>query len=591
MSIYACYFIHLLAIVEISCIGNITDRVIDDSGHIQADMAYLYTICFKVLFYHDLALMNTQAKIAAINTPAQATAIQKNVTIAACFGTFLEWYDFLTFASLAIYFSVLFFPSDNPTTALLSSLATFGVGMVVRPLGSALFGTLADKYGRRPIFIATIVLMGGSTFAVGLLPTYAQVGMWAPILLLLLRLLQGFSVGGEIGGASVYLTEHAPANKRGAYTSILQLMGPLGILVSTLQVVLLQAWLTADDFNSWGWRVPFLLSLLLLLVSLKSRMSLVESPVFQRLREKNALSKSPLREAFKDKRTLGRMALLFICISAGGALLFFTSQVYTGVYLKSVVRLEPQLASTLVMISTLALFPLTILFGWLSDHIGRRPVILAGMLLGCVALMPVYKGLLHYGNPAMQRFISNVPVVLYGDSCSYSPFSKPRNDCELNQELLTKLGVTHTLQAARAVGLTEVSIAGTNVVSGFNSSAVSATLKAQGWSAQANPQHINRLMLVLLLIIPVVALALVTGPQTAVLAELFTARTRYTAVALPHNLSAGWIGGLSPFMVTLLNVKAGDAISGLWYPIGLLLVGLIAGLLFLPETNKVSLDD
>lgn len=535
--------------------------------------------------------MNTQSTATSAAQPEHTKAIQKNVVVAACFGTFLEWYDFLTFASLAIYFSVLFFPSDNPTTALLASLATFGVGMVVRPLGSAVFGSLADKYGRRPIFITTIVLMGVSTFAVGLLPTYAQIGMWAPIMLLVLRLLQGFSVGGEIGGASVYLTEHAPANKRGAYTSVLQLMGPLGILVSTLQVVLLQYWLSPEEFNAWGWRVPFLLSALLLLISLKSRMSLVESPVFQQLREKNQLSSSPLREIMKDRRTLGRMALLFFCVSAGGALLFFTSQVYTNVYLKSVVRLEPQVASTMVMLSTLALFPLTIFFGWLSDRVGRRPLILAGMLLGCVALMPVYKGLLHYGNPAMQRFIQEVPVVLYGDSCSYSPFSKPRNDCERNQELLTKLGVTHIVEAERTVNVSEVIIGDAEAVPGFNPSAINVVLKAQGWTAQAEPQNTNRVMLVLLLIIPVIALALVTGPQTAVLAELFPARTRYTAVALPHNLSAGWIGGLSPFMVTLLNVQAGDAISGLWYPIGLLLLGLVVGFLFLPETRNVSLHD
>ncbi len=534
--------------------------------------------------------MNTTSTT-ALKPTEKTTAIQKNVVIAACYGTFLEWYDFLTFASLAIYFSVLFFPSDNPTTALLSSLATFGVGMVVRPLGSALFGTLADKYGRRPIFITTIVLMGVSTFAVGLLPTYAQIGMWAPIMLLVLRLLQGFAVGGEIGGASVYLTEHAPANKRGAYTSVLQLMGPLGILVSTLQVVLLHYWLSDQDFNTWGWRVPFLLSAVLLLISLKSRMSLVESPVFLRLREKNALSSSPLREIFKDRRTLGRMALLFICISAGGSLLFFTSQVYTGVYLKSVVRLEPQLASTLVMISTLALFPFTLFFGWLSDRVGRKPVILSGMLLGCIVLMPVYQGLLHYGNPAMQRFVREVPVSLYGDACFYSPFTTPRNDCERNQELLTKLGVTHTVQTQRTANVTEVSIGGATAVAGFNPTAISAVLKSQGWKELADPLQVNHVMMILLLIIPVIALALVIGPQTAVLAELFPARTRYTAVALPHNLSAGWIGGMSPFMVTFFNVKAGDAISGLWYPIALLLLGLLVGLFFLPETRNVCLDD
>ena len=368
-------------------------------------------------------------------------------------------------------------------------------------------------------------------------------------------------------------------------------MGPLGILVSTFQVVLLQYLISADEFNAWGWRVPFLLSAILLLFSLKSRMSLVESPVFERLRENNALSNAPLREVFSDRQTLGRMALLFFCISASGALLFFTSQVYTNVYLKSVVRLEPQLASTLVMISTLALFPFIVVFAWVSDRVGRKPVILTGMLLGCISLMPVYQGLLHYGNPAMQRFIQEVPVIIYGDACSYNPFSTPRNDCERNQELFTNLGVTHTILPQRKVNLTEVSIGIENRVSGFNPAAIRAVLKSQGWRAQADPVHSDLVMMALLLCIPVIALALVTGPQTAVVAELFPARTRYTAVALPHNLSLGWIGGLSPFVVTYLNVKDGDAISGLWYPIGMLMIGLLAGLFFLPETRHVSLHD
>ncbi len=256
--------------------------------------------------------------------PQEPASIQRKVAIAACFGTFLEWYDFLTFASLATYFSVLFFPPDNPVAALLASLATFGVGMLVRPLGAALFGSLADKYGRRPIFIATIMLMGLATFGVGLLPTYRQVGMLAPVLLLVLRLLQGFSVGGEIGGSAVYLTEHAPDNRRGIYTSVLQLMGPLGILVSTMQILLLQALLSSTDFNAWGWRVPFLCSAVLLLVSLKSRLNLHESPVFRQMRENKTLSVTPLRECFTDRHTLGRMELLFFCISGGGSLLFFS---------------------------------------------------------------------------------------------------------------------------------------------------------------------------------------------------------------------------------------------------------------------------
>jgi len=522
--------------------------------------------------------------------PDEHSGIQRRVAIAACFGTFLEWYDFLTFASLATYFSVLFFPPDNPVAALLASLGTFGVGMLVRPLGAALFGSLADKYGRRPIFIATIVLMGLSTFGVGLLPTYQQAGLLAPALLLALRLLQGFSVGGEIGGSAVYLTEHAPANQRGIYTSVLQLMGPLGILVSTLQVLLLQALLSNADFSTWGWRVPFLFSAVLLMVSIKSRLNLHESPVFRRMRENKTLSSAPLRECFADPLTRKRMALLFFCISAGGSLLFFSSQVYTNVFLKSVVRLDPQLAGTLVMTSTLLLFPLTLLCGWLSDRIGRRPVLLAGLLLGCAAIFPVYMGLMHYGNPVLERFNREIPVELQGESCHYSPFVSPKNDCERNQEQLAKLGVTFTLLPAHAPAETLVRIGKQAAVTGFHPENLIAALKAEGWTEHADVQQTNRTMIFLLLGILVIAVALITGPQTATLAELFPARTRYTAVALPHNLSAGWIGGMSPFMITLLSVKAGNALSGLWYPVGLLGVALVIGIFFLPETRNVDLD-
>ncbi len=526
--------------------------------------------------------------------PPEPAVIQRKVAVAACFGVFLEWYDFLTFASLAVYFSTLFFPQENPVAALLASLATFGVGMLVRPLGAAIFGSLADKHGRRPVFIATIVLMGVATFCVGLLPTYAQVGMLAPVLLLILRLLQGFAVGGEIGGSAVYLTEHAPAGKRGFYTSVLQLMGPLGILVSTLQVVLLQSLLSAEDFQAWGWRVPFLLSIILLLISLKSRVNMYESPVFIHLREKHALAKAPLRECLSNRHTLGRMALLFFCISAGGSLLFFSSQVYVNIYLKSVVRLDPQLAGTLVMLSTLLLFPLTIFFGWLSDRIGRRPVLLAGLLLGCLAIFPVFKGLMHYGNPALERFNREVPVALYGESCGYDPFTKTGNDCERNQELLAKLGVSYTLYPSSYLAQTPngtlVRI-GNSEVAGYQPAALTETLKSEGWTERADPLQTNRVMIFLLLIVLLVAVGLITGPQTATLAELFPARTRYTAVALPHNLSAGWIGGMSPFMITLLSVKAGDPIFGMWYPVGLLMMAFVIGLIFLPETRNVSLDD
>jgi MFS family permease len=523
--------------------------------------------------------------------PVSSAAIQTRVAVAACFGTFLEWYDFLTFAALATYFGALFFPPDNPVAALLASLATFGVGMVVRPLGAALFGSLGDRIGRRKVFIATIVVMGIATFGVGLLPTYAEVGLLAPALLLVLRLTQGMAMGGEIGGAVVYLTEHAPANRRGIYTSVLQLMGPLGIMASTFQIVLLQGWLSDAEFRSWGWRVPFLLSAVLLAISLKSRLALHESPVFAALRKQNAVARTPLADCFRDRHTLGRMALLFFCISAGGSLLFFSSQVYSTVFLKNVVRLDPREAGTIVMVATLALFPLTVFCGWLSDRIGRRPVLLAGLLIGVVSILPVFQGLLHFGNPALERFHREVPVELRGAGCDYTPFRKAETDCEKLQELFAKKGVNYALAADAALSV-KVGAAATaaTVAGGAGIPAVERALVAAGWPEAAHPAAVDRTMLILLLLIPVVAVAAITGPQTATLAELFPARTRYSAVALPHNLSAGWIGGLSPFFVTLLSVQAGSALAGLWYPVALLGMASVVGLLFLPETRNAPLD-
>jgi len=430
--------------------------------------------------------------------PADNEIRYRKVALAACFGTFIEWYDFLTFATLAVHFAVLFFPPGDPVAGLLWSLATFGMGMVVRPLGAALFGSFGDRYGRRKVFIATIGIMGAATFLVGLLPTHAQWGWAATGALLALRLVQGLAMGGEIGGANVYLAEHAPAARRGALTSVLQWMGGLGILASTLQLVLLQTWLSEADFRAWGWRIPFLLSAVLLLASLKARLALHESPVFTELSRQNQTARTPLRDCLRDRQTLGRMALLFFCISAGGGLLFFCSQVYAAVYLKTVVKMDPVLVGWVTLAATVCLFPLTFVGGALSDRYGRRPVVLAGLLLGAVAILPVYAGL--------QRFAASPPAV------------------------------------------------------------------------------------VLLLLVLVLAVALVTGPQTALLSELFPARTRYTAVGLPHNLAAGWIGGLSPYMVTLIAERSGHVLLGLGYPTALLFVALAVGYRFLPETRGANLN-
>jgi MFS family permease len=441
--------------------------------------------------------LNKKLTATSASAISESSHSYKKVAIAACFGTFLEWYDFLTFATLAVVFAPLFFPASDPSTALLASLATFGVGMVVRPIGAAIFGSIGDRIGRRPVFMITISLMGIATVCVGFLPTYSQVGIWAPILLVSLRLLQGLSAGGEIGGSAVYLTEHAGDSNRGFKTSFLQLMGPLGILVSTLQIALLQHWLTSAEFLSWGWRVPFWVSLILLLIAFKARIALEETPIYLKLSKKEAPAKNPLRDNLRDPETRKRMFLLFFCISAGGAVLFFCVQVYTAIFLKTSVKLAPQLVDQLSIYATVALLPLTIFAGWLSDKVGRKPVVISGLILGSLLILPAF----HF-------------LQTHGDS---------------------------------------------------------------------------PILITIVLIVLSAILALVVGPQTALLAELFPAKTRNSAATLPHNLAAGWIGGLLPLIVTWLNQQWSSDLAGLWYPTIFLASGAVVALLYLPETHKTNL--
>ncbi len=431
----------------------------------------------------------------------------RKVALAACFGTFLEWYDFLTFATLAVVFAPLFFPSSDPNAALLASLATFGVGMVVRPMGAAIFGSMGDRIGRKPVFMITIGLMGAATVTVGFLPTYDQIGIWAPIFLVSLRLLQGLSAGGEIGGSAVYLTEHAGNEYRGFKTSFLQLMGPLGILFSTLQIALLRSYLSPEEFQSWGWRVPFWISIVLLLVAFKARMALEETPVFLELSKTNQKSVNPLIHNFRDPQTRKRMFLLFFCISAGGAVMFFSVQVYTAIFLKTSVKLAPGLVDQLSIFATLALFPLTIIAGWLSDKVGRKPIIVSGLCLGAIFILPAFY-------------------------------------------LLKYLGAQYVL----------------------------------------SPSSISNLIVIgLILVLLSLILALVVGPQTAILAELFPAKSRNSAATLPHNLAAGWIGGLLPLIVTWINQRWQSDSAGLWYPTLFLASAAIVAILYLPETRKTNL--
>lgn len=422
------------------------------------------------------------------------------IALAGCWGAFIEWYDFLAFAALLATLPELFFPHSDAGSAQIKGLALFGVGLLVRPLGAWFFGALADQRGRRTAFLTTILVMGVATFAIGLLPDAAQCSAWgwppatAAAALLLLRLVQGFALGGEIGSANVYLAEQATPAQRGFATSFLQWMGGLGILAATALMAGLQATLDRSAFIAWGWRIPFLLSAVLLLLSVRARLALLESPVYGALRAAQALSRAPLHECLHDRVTLARMALLLFSISASGSVLFFLSQVHSPLYLKTVLHLDAALVDRVALLATLTLLPLISLCGALSDHAGRRPLVLSGMALGALSVLPVYWGLGHW---------------------------------------------------------------------------------AAGGSA----------VLFALLLLPVLALALVTGPQTALLSELFPARTRNTAVGLPHNLAAGWVGGLLPLIIAAINAQSGSALLGLLYPTAWLLLAFVLAVLFLPETR------
>jgi len=401
--------------------------------------------------------------------------------IAACFGTFLEWYDFLTFGALAVTFGPLFFPSNDPSSSLLASLATFGVGMIVRPIGAAFFGSMGDRIGRKPVFMITISIMGLATLLVGFLPTYAQIGILAPILLVSLRILQGFSAGGEIGGGAIFLAEHAGEKNRGFKTSFLQLMGPFGILASTLQITLLQKWLSAEEFQVWGWRIPFFVSFLLLLLALYFRRTLEETPVFQELQTNNLKTEGQLLNNFKDPEIRKKMFLLFFCVSGGGAVLFFCSQVYLPIFLKTTVKLPIELVDELSVLSTLFLVATIIFAGWLSDRVGRKPVITCGLFLGAVLILPAFWMMQTIGlhHPITRQDINIIGCIMFGLS---------------------------------------------------------------------------------------LILGLLGGPQAAILAELFPAKSRSSAATFPHNVAAGWIGGLMPLIITWLSQMLESSIFGLWYP-------------------------
>lgn len=516
---------------------------------------------------------------------AVVTRHQFVLIFASSFGALLEWYDFYVYAALAGVFGTLFFPGGNDTTAFLASLATFGAGFLVRPLGALFFGRLGDRIGRKYTFMATIVLMGVATVGVGLLPSFAQIGMLAPVLLVCLRLLQGFALGGETGGAATYLAEHAPAKKRGFYTSSLQTTATLGLLASIAVVGASRAAMNDASFQAWGWRVPFLVSTVLLVVSVYLRTRLAESPTFQNMKRSGSLSSSPIGESFGQWGNLKYVLVMLFSTASGVGVVFGTGHFYAMYFLQNSLKVAPNTVNLYLAIALVCIFPFYLVFGWLSDRVGRKWIMMLACLLLALTTQPIFRALTHYANPQLEAFQKSAPVTVYADDCHFSLFSAPKSECDRIRTFLSASGVSYE-QAPQEAGKPPRTVIGSTTVLGSDRQALEKALLGAGWTKRADPATINGPMVVLLIWVLLLYLAMVYGPMAAFMVELFPARIRYTSLSLPFHLGSGWFGGMLPFVVSAMSVAHGNVYFGLWYPIVVAAVSLVVGVLFVPETYR-----
>lgn len=532
-------------------------------------------------------------------------AEERRVIFASSLGTVFEWYDFYLYATLAPFFAALFFPPGNDTAALLSAFATYAAGFLVRPFGALVFGRVGDLVGRKYTFLVTIVVMGASTFAVGLLPTYASIGFLAPLLLVSLRLLQGLALGGEYGGAATYVAEHAPANGRGYATSWIQTTATLGFFLSLLVIGLCRGFIDADAFRSWGWRIPFLVSLVLLVFSVYIRLKLNESPVFRQMKEEGRGSKRPLTESFFHYPNNKYVLLALLGATAGQGVVWYTGQFYALFFLQITLKVDYTIAYWLIGVALLIGTPFFIFFGWLSDRIGRLKIILAGCAIAALTYFPIFKGLTHYVNPALEQYAASTPVSVAADDCNFHIFILPGTrftGCDRAKDFLTKSGLSFESLPAVAgsdvvvrIGPHEIRTveADWRKPSATADSPAEAQLKqalAQtGYPPKADPNAINYPMTMVLLVIMLIYVTMVYGPIAAFLVELFPTKIRYTSMSLPYHIGNGWFGGMLPLLATAMVASQGNIYAGLWYPIVVAVMTLVIGALFLRETKDVDI--
>jgi MFS family permease len=510
------------------------------------------------------------------------------VITASSLGTVFEWYDFFVYGILAATIGKLFFPADNPALSTLASLVAFGIGFGVRPLGAILFGYFGDKIGRKYTFLVTITLMGGATAAIGALPTYAGAGIWAIVLLLTLRCLQGLALGGEYGGAAIYVAEHAPKGKRGQYTSWIQASVAGGFLLAVL-VVLTTRMVVSDpkNFEAWGWRVPFLISILLLAISLWIRLKLSESPVFKAMKEAGTTSKNPFIDSFKYPGNVKRILVALFGVAAGLTVIYYNSQFYTLYFLTGTARI-PETDALLYMAAGAAIAaPFYIAAGWLSDKIGRKKILLVGYALTIASTFPLFWTMADAANPALARATAESPVTLVTPECAFNPLApKQESICGQALNFLSKRGISYSKAEGGEVAL-EV---GSATVKGFDEKAYVAALEAAGYPDKSDPAQRKPWLIVLCVTLLVILSALTYGQVAAILVEMFPARIRYTSMSIPYHFGTGYFGGFLPAISQWIVVKTGGAFMGLWYTVGVVTMAFIVSLIWLPENKEKELD-
>jgi MFS family permease len=546
-----------------------------------------------------------QSTMTAAEPTRGLSAAEAKVVFASSLGTVFEWYDFYLYGSLAAIIAKHFFAGVNETAAFIFALLAFAAGFAVRPFGALVFGRIGDILGRKFTFLVTILLMGLSTFVVGVLPSYATIGVLAPIILITLRLIQGLALGGEYGGAATYVAEHAPQGKRGYFTSYIQTTATLGLFLSLLVILACRTAL-GPAFDEWGWRIPFLLSIVLLGISVWIRLQLSESPVFQKMKDEGKASRAPITESFFRWQNLKIVLIALFGGVVGQAVVWYTGQFYALFFLLQTLKVDPTTSNLLIAGALAVGTPFFLIFGALSDRIGRKPIILAGCLLAAITYFPIFKGLTHYANPALERALSQAPVTVIADpdSCSFqfNPVGTAQftSSCDIAKSFLARNSVNYANQSAPRGTVAQIKI-GDKVIPSFEGTGlprpafttrlaefnktVTDAIRAAGYPAAANPAEINYPMVVLLLFILVLYVTMAYGPIAAWLVELFPARIRYTSMSLPYHIGNGWFGGFLPTVAFAMVAATGDIYFGLWYPIFFAIMTFVIGFLLMPETK------